>query len=355
MTEPMARANPAPLASAAAPAARAPAPLPAPALAFALAWLAPALALAHPGEAHPNATPPFWQGWQAWDPLALAAIALPAGVYALGLRRLWRKAGPGRGVRRWEVLAYASGIAALAVALVSPLDPLSDVLFSAHMSQHEILMLVAAPLLVLGRPSLPALFALPPGPRERAARLAQSPAALAAWRRATGPLFVLVVHAAMLWVWHAPALFEAALKSEAVHALQHALFFVTAALFWWALARGRYGRAGYGVAVLYVFATALHSSVLGALITVTGRLLYPTHAGRTRAFGLDPLEDQQLAGLIMWVPTGIIFVVLGLAFFAAWVGYSERRAARSSHEALRGGRAIEAGGDAAPGAGVGPA
>ena len=96
-------------------------------------------------------------------------------------------------------------------------------------------------------------------------------------------------------------------------------------MFWWTLIEGRYGRFGYGAAFAYVFTTALHTSVLGALITFTGRLWYPIYAGRTAPWHLSPMEDQQLGGLIMWIPCGVVFVIVGLAMFAAWIGESERR------------------------------
>jgi hypothetical protein len=110
-----------------------------------------------------------------------------------------------------------------------------------------------------------------------------------------------------------------------VHAVQHLCFFLTAALFWWSLVRGRYGRLGYGAAVVYLFATALHSSVLGALIAFSPTVWYPAYASTSRAWGLTPLEDQQLAGLLMWVPAGLVFVIGGLTFFAAWLRESDRR------------------------------
>jgi putative membrane protein len=101
---------------------------------------------------------------------------------------------------------------------------------------------------------------------------------------------------------------------------------VTAALFWWALLHGRYGRAGYGVGVFYVFATAIHTGALGALLTFAPRVLYPLYAARAAHMHVDALEDQQLGGLLMWVPFGVVLVVAGLAMFLAWLGESERRA-----------------------------
>src|SRR5436309_8536824 len=266
-------------------------------------------------------------GWWTWDPPVVVLLALSAWLYGRGVRALWRRAGAGQGVRKWEAACFAAGWLALFIALISPLDALGGVLFSAHMVQHEVLILLAAPLLVLGRPLAVWLWAFSPARRERLAGWAQARPVAASWHAVSGPFAAFAIHAAALWVWHAPALYQATLESDAVHAVQHLSFFGSATLFWWALIHGRYGRMGYGVAVFYVFATAMHSGVLGALITFAPRLWYPIYADRTAAWGLLPLEDQQLAGLLMWVPAGVIFILLGLARFAAWLGEAERRVA----------------------------
>jgi putative membrane protein len=262
-----------------------------------------------------------------WDLVVAAGLALSATLYVTGFFRLRRHAaGGGLGPR--ELALFLLGLGAVVVALLSPLDRLSDVLFSAHMGQHEILMLVAAPLLIMGRPTIAALWALPAGPRARVAQVMRAGAVRGGWRLITAPITILVLHGLALWIWHIPWLFQGAMHSEAVHAFQHLCFFVTAALFWWMLIAGRYGRLGYGAAVLFVFLTALHSGALGALITFAGRLWYPIYAGR--APGTDPLEDQRLAGLFMWIPAGVILMVLGLGLMAAWLGEAERRAARDA-------------------------
>ena len=277
--------------------------------------------------AHGNLSESLW-GWWTWDPLVLLGLTLSAFLYGRGLRRLWQRAGVGQGIRKWEAGAFAIGWFSVVIALISPLDPLSDILFSAHMAQHEVLMLVSAPLLVLGRTLLAFFWALDNR------RWTPSPRTLSVWHAITGPLVVWVLHALALWVWHVPSLYEAALRSEAIHAVQHLSFFVTASLFWWSLVHGRFGRIGYGMAVFYVFTTAVHSSILGALLTVAPRLWYPIYEARTMQWNLDALEDQQLAGLLMWVPAGVIFLVLGLALFAAWLGEAERRVAHTQSETL---------------------
>jgi cytochrome c oxidase assembly factor CtaG len=271
----------------------------------------------------------------ALDPLAVFSLGLVAWLYACGLAEIWRRAGGRKGIRGRDAACFAAGWLTLVLAAASPLHPWGELLFSAHMVQHEILILVAAPLLVLGRPLAVFLWALPPPARERVGEWSASRPVTAVWRTITGPLAVFVIHGVALWLWHAPALYEAALQSDAVHLAEHASFFGSAALFWWAMIHGRYGRMGYGVAVFYVFATALHSGVLGALLTFAPRVWYPLYAERAGAWGLSPLEDQQLAGLIMWVPSGALFVALGLAFFAAWLGEAERRAELGETERVR--------------------
>jgi len=266
-------------------------------------------------------------GWWTADPLAIGTVTLSSAVYARGTSRLWRQSGVGHGIARWEALAFALGELSLLIALVSPVDRLSDLLFSAHMTQHEVILVVAPPLVVLGRPVVALMWALPGELRARTGELLARSDVRRAWRAVSAPLPVLLVHGLVMWVWHVPALFEMALRSEAVHAVQHASFFATAALFWWSIVRGRYGRAGYGLAVLFVFATAAHTSVLGALLAVAERVVYPLYAERGAPYAIDAAEDQQLAGLIMWIPAGMVFGLASLGLFAAWLGESARRVA----------------------------
>ena len=225
-------------------------------------------------------------------------------------------------------MAFAFGWLALVVALVSPIDALSEILFSAHMTQHELLMIVAAPLMVFGRPLVAFLWALP-------ARWRLPVGQSIPWRFLGGPIPATLLHAIALWMWHLPSLYQATLRSEAIHAVQHLSFFLTAALFWWALVHGRYGRMGYGVAVAYVFFTAAHSGLLGALIALSPNVIYPIYQQAGAPWGINPIEDQQLAGIIMWIPASVLFTIVGVALFAAWLGEAERRVALTRSESLR--------------------
>lgn len=283
--------------------------------------LTPLFVLAHAGHLHTADVMRWW----TWQPFVIAGLALSFSLYSIGTARLWRNAGAGHGVRWWQAAAFYGGWISLVAALVSPLDRLSEILFSAHMTQHEVMMVVAAPLFVLGRPLVPFIWAMPAKWRSPMASAVQGGAIARAWYWLTAPLIATALHAFALWVWHAPALYQATLRNDYLHGFEHSCFLVTAALFWWALIHGRYGRLGYGIAVLYVFVTTLHSGALGALMTLSSRVWYPYYQNAGVQWGIDAVEDQQLAGLIMWVPAGVILVVLGLALFAMWLSEAERR------------------------------
>jgi putative membrane protein len=141
-----------------------------------------------------------------------------------------------------------------------------------------------------------------------------------------------LLFAVVLWVWHAPKLFEAALHNELVHTLEHLLFLTTAMLFWWVwFKQTTQKHVHYGLAVLYLFTTILHSGILGTLMTFTSLSGYPTYATSVIPWGLTPLQDQQLAGLIMWMPGGAVFTLLAILYFAAWLRTLEQRNVRVSH------------------------
>lgn len=254
-----------------------------------------------------------------------SVIAATGTAYAAGVARVWRQAGVGQGVTRAQAAAFALGWLALVAAMLSRIDDLAETLFTAHMAQHELLMLVAAPLIALSSPLVAYLWMLPHAGRRAVMIATRGPKLAAVWTALTSPILVWLMHGLALWIWHMPALYDAALQNEAVHAVQHLCFFLTAALFWWGMAHGRYGRAGCGVAVVYVFATAIHSGVLGALLTFSPHVWFASYARSAQTLGLTPLEDQQLAGLLMWVPASLVFIAGGLYFFAAWLHESGRR------------------------------
>lgn len=290
------------------------------------ATLASTVAFATQALAHPESESlTRAQAEHAWsfEPLVVAALTVSAALFYFGAIRRWRKPG----WSRWHVLSFSLGWLTLVVALVSPVHKLGAMLFWVHMTQHELLMTIAAPLLVLSRPLIYFLWALPQHWRERLGAFSKAPVFAAAWRVLTGALFVWLLHAATIWIWHIPLLYSASVENEFVHGLQHTMFLGTALLFWWTLIHGRYGRMGYGIAVIYVFTTAVHTSILGALMTFAQTTWYPIYETRTVAWNLTALQDQQIGGLIMWIPAGTVFIVLGLALLAAWIGESEKRVA----------------------------
>jgi putative membrane protein len=125
-----------------------------------------------------------------------------------------------------------------------------------------------------------------------------------------------------------PVFYEAALRSEALHALQHTTLLLAAALFWWALLYGCHGRMAYGMSVGYLFTTAIHTGLLGALLTFAGRAWYPTYKERGASMGAYRARGSADRGLVMWVPGGILFTLAGLGLFAAWLREAERRVER---------------------------
>jgi len=271
--------------------------------------------------------------------MVLICLALSAWFYIKGTARLWRASTLGAGVGTWEAGSFASGWIVLVIALVSPLHELGDELFSAHMVQHELLISVSAPLLVLGRPLIPFLWALPLDWRRTAGGWSRSRVVNTLWRRSGTPAVAFALHALALWTWHMPRLYQATLTSELIHALQHTCFLLTAILFWWTIFNARGGQVRRGAAVFYLFATLLQTGALGALLTFSPTLWYPAYAATAARWGITPLEDQQLGGLIMWIPGSLAYIAAALAIFAHWLRESERRSLRRE-QAMLGVRAL---------------
>ncbi len=264
----------------------------------------------------------------SWEPSIVLPLALLVVLYTAGLLRrgnIYRL--------RWRHASFYTGFLTLAFALVSPIHELGEQLFSAHMLQHEILILISAPLISAAHPGATLLWAF--APRQRVN--------LGGWIHAveggqligfiTRPLTAWLLEAFTLWIWHVPALYQATLTSDWIHAIQHLSFFFSAAIFWSALYGVGRSAMSYGAATFYVFGTAAHCSALGALLTFSAILWYPAYRHTTQAWGLSPLEDQQLGGVIMWVPSGVVLITIGLALFAKWLRESDRRLAHTSVQA----------------------
>jgi cytochrome c oxidase assembly factor CtaG len=193
------------------------------------------------------------------------------------------------------------------------------------MIQHELMMLVAAPLLVMSKPFGVVLWGLPAKAAHVLSRAVQAHTPRSLARTLSTPIVAWVLHAVVLWGWHVPIAFEAALARPSVHWIQHTSFFIAAAFFWWSVFAGGPHGERRGAAIVSVFTTAVHTGALGALFTFSSRLWYPTYASATAPWGLTPLEDQQLGGLVMWVPGGTVFLIVGLALAGLWLKQSEKR------------------------------
>jgi putative membrane protein len=285
--------------------------------------LEPLAASAHTVDlAHPNQ---IWSIW-IWDPSILIPLGFTLYLYVRGLVRLWRRAGWGRGITYARAACFVAGITTLFIALVSPIDALADDLLSAHMVQHLILIMIAAPLLVLSKPLVPILWALP---REWRRSLTRGWAAWSSthgwWSVVTRPAVTGGLFSLVFLTWHIPPLYQAALRSDAIHATEHASFLGISLLFWWDVIQpyGRHQRSIGGPIALLALGM-FEGSVLGALMTFSNTLWYPAYSSVTRVWGLSPLEDQQLAGLIMWIPAGTIYICVALGLLGSWFHQADR-------------------------------
>jgi len=255
--------------------------------------------------------------WLAWtlDPTLLISLALILGGYLY-------LSGPGR--RRWrlaeradrtQVMWFIIGWVVLALALVSPLDHLGDeYLFSAHMVQHMLIAVVAPPLLLLGVPG----WMVDP--------LLRRPGVLRVARWAANPIVAFGVFQGDMWLWHAPALYDLTLTNDTVHIVEHTTFLLFGLLFWLPILSPTplIPRISRGFAVLYLFIGCQPMVALGALLTFAATPLYAPYVSAPRIWGLSPLTDQQLGGLIMWLPTNIPYLIGLSANFFLWVSEHDR-------------------------------
>jgi putative membrane protein len=250
---------------------------------------------------------------------AVILVGVVAAAYAVGTVAL-RRSTTRRIPTPAQIAAFLAGVAALGIALSPWVDGLASTDLAAHMAQHVLLWLVAAPLLVLGAPLRPLAWSLG-RPGRRSARLFPRWVwrARAAAGTAWGLAAVWAISTATLWAWHLPPLYEAAVRSPALHALEHAAFLGTAILFWWALTAARRG-AGEGAALLCLILSSGQSAALGALLTFSGSPWYPDYPS---------LERQQLAGLVMWIPGSVTYLVAAAVLFLRWLDRSEAAAQRS--------------------------
>jgi len=274
------------------------------------------LAFCAPAEAHGNA------GYARAETASVISLLVIAMLYAFGATRLWRRAGV-RGLSAAQAAMFAVGWAALALLLLPGVRELSAGMFTAHMVEHEWAILIAAPLLILSRPFAAFAWAAP--------RLTQSLGKPRkwlhrAWRMATQPLFATIQHAFAVWIWHASSLYDLALRNATAHFVQHACLLASALIFW----RAMLISPQKGQVLFCLFFTVVQSGFLGVLLTVSERLWTESQSANAGAWGLTPIEDQQLAGLIMWVPAGLLYTAAALWVAGGWIKHAQHRSLHAS-------------------------
>ncbi|HSM38653.1 MAG TPA: cytochrome c oxidase assembly protein [Candidatus Limnocylindrales bacterium] len=290
----------------------------------ALALLLPAASLAHGDEAPAPTFPGVLLRWSA-DPLPLLGVALAAGIYLWTARRA--AASGRRSVHpRWRTWSFLAGLAAIVVALNSPIEAYEGVLFSVHMVQHMMLMLVAAPLLLLGAPVTLALRASSTSVRRALLVLLHSRVVSVI----SFPLLGWILFAAVNWGWHFSTLYDQALENDALHYLQHATFLGAALLFWWPVigADPSRWRLPYPARLFYLFLAMPQNSFLGVALMSATTVRYPHYLTNLRDWGPSVLADQSMGGILMWVGGDMVFLVAMGAVVAAWVRAEDRRTAR---------------------------
>jgi putative membrane protein len=253
-------------------------------------------------------------GWTL-SPELLIPLGLALAIYLTGWLRLSKRASR----RPAGAALFLSGWLVLAIALISPLHEAGERSFTMHMIEHELIMLVSTLLLASSRAGGILAWGLPRPLRTALGGSWKSPLQ-ALWKRLTEPVTATAVQAIVMWGWHAPPLFDRALDSFGWHVAQHASFFLSSLLFWWAMVHPRDRQSGYGVSAACLFATSLIGGALGALMSLSSSPWYADYAamGMT-GVGLDPVDDQRLAGLIMWIPGGLVHGAAALALAYKWL------------------------------------
>ena len=264
-----------------------------------LGLLCAAPAAAHDGSAHGS------PGW-SFEPLVVGPLLLLILIFLLGRNRIERRSRLERS-RSWQ---FVAGWAVLSLALVSPLHEGGEQSFTLHMIEHELIMLVATLLLAASKPGAAMAWGLPSAVRKSLGgwtNLFRQP-----YRRLTEPVTATIVQAVVMWAWHIPSLFDRTLESQGWHVAQHLSFVAASFLFWASILDHR--RSSPAVSAGCLFATSLVEGALGALMTLSSSPWYESYAAmELTGIGLDPLVDQQLAGLIMWIPGGLLHAAVALA------------------------------------------
>ncbi len=268
-------------------------------------------------------SPNRWLTAWTFSPAVLVWLVLAGAAYERGRRQVRaRTAGSlsPRVVTTNQVACFWSGLALVALVLLSPLDRMAEVLVSAHMAQHLLLGLVAPLLLVLGRSVTVMVWGLDPRRRRALDHLRRQVLPPPRFRRSAPAIGVLAVglHVASWWLWHIPVMFDAALHHGLLHAAEHVSLLGGGVALWW-VASGVRWRERSGLGVMYVFLAAFGTGALAALLTLAPSALYTESAVRVHQWGLTRLGDQQLAGAMMWVPGGAVYLGVGVMLFLRWL------------------------------------
>ncbi|CAN5499366.1 hypothetical protein BH23CHL10_BH23CHL10_07200 [soil metagenome] len=287
-------------------------------------FAAPSAALAHGTDAPDPTFPAVLFAW-SFDPLVVIALVAVGVAYGWAVRRVNRAhaSNPHPGYRSW---LFGGGLLTIGVALTSPIEAYEGLLFSVHMVQHMLLELVAAPLLLAGAPITLTLRAVRPSVRRRLLAVLQS----RVMHVISFPVVAWVLFAAVNWGWHFSVFYDQALENQLLHYVQHATFLGAALLFWWPVigADPSPWRLPHPVRLLYLFLAMPQNSFLGVALMSASTVLYPHYVTNVRDWGITPLEDQQLGGVIMWV-VGDVFFLAGMAFVVVqWMRHEERRTVR---------------------------
>jgi putative copper resistance protein D len=284
----------------------------------------PGPALAHGAAAPAPSFPGVLLEWRL-EPVVLAGLVLAAVTWWLLARRV---AGghPAHPYPRWRQLAFLGGLAAIAIALISPIEAYGGELFSVHMLQHLLLELVAAPLLVLGAPATMALRAAAPTVRRWLLAILHSRVVSVI----SFPVLGWVAFTAINWGWHFSTLYDQALETPWLHDVQHLTFLGAALLFWLPIigADPARWRLPHPVRLFYLFLAMPQNSFLGIALMSAPTSLYPHYLTNSRTWGPSPIVDQSIGGMLMWVGGDIVFLVAMGLVVAAWVRAEDRRTAR---------------------------
>lgn len=272
--------------------------------------------------------------WTAWPihPSTLIGSVLLLGAYFAAIGPLRRKYDWAERVEPWQPICFTTGILILFGVLNGPIHELSDFyLFSAHMVQHLLLTMVMAPLMLVGTPDW--LW--------RA--IIRNTVGFNAARLITSPLIAFGIYNVVFSGWHFPMLYNWALENHTVHIIQHLMFIAAAMFMWWPVVEPlpEISRLITPLRMVYLFAVSIPMSVVSALITLSEGVLYPWYNDAERVFSLTAIEDQQLGGLIMWVPGALIFWVAISILFYRWAT-SENREEEEERNRLRAWRNVKA-------------